>query len=81
MKEKYPLAVVMTRKTLPLRWLPHYQTKCAKTNDGGSVPRKVRKVIAKSDDNDDVDKDDALLAKMGELLKGVDGLDDPLVFD
>jgi hypothetical protein len=52
--------------------------KRAKKSAGGAVPRKTCKVIESNDDEDNViDNDDALLAKMGELLKG----DDPLAFD
>ncbi len=52
--------------------------KRAKKSAGGAVPRKTRKVI-ESDDNKDnaIDNDNALLAEMGELLKG----NDPLAFD
>ncbi len=52
--------------------------KRAKKSAGGAVPRKTRKVIESNDDKDNaIDDDDALLAKMGELLKG----NDPLAFD
>jgi hypothetical protein len=52
--------------------------KRAKKSAGGAVPRKMRKVIESDDDEDNaIDDDDALLAEMGELLKG----NDPLAFD
>jgi hypothetical protein len=52
--------------------------KRAKKSTGGAVPRKTRKVIESNDNEDNaIDDDDALLAKMGELLKG----NDPLAFD
>ena len=53
--------------------------KHGKTNDGGRVPRKACKVIAKSNDEDDAKVDDAFLACVNELLKGDDI--DPLAFD
>ncbi len=52
--------------------------KRAKKSAGGAVPRKTRKVIESDDDKDNtIDDDDALLAEMGELLKG----NNPLAFD
>ncbi len=52
--------------------------KRAKKSAGGAVLRMTRKVI-ESDDNEDnaIIDDNALLAEMGELLKG----NDPLAFD
>ena len=46
--------------------------KRAKTRDDDSVPRRVRKVIAESDDDGESDGDDAFMASMDELLKGFD---------
>jgi hypothetical protein len=52
--------------------------KRAKKSAGSAVPRKTRKVIESDEDKDSaIDDDDALLAKMGELLKGNDPL--PLI--
>jgi hypothetical protein len=52
--------------------------KRAKKSAGGAVPRKTRKVIESDDDEDNaINDDNALLAKMGKLLKG----NDPLAFD
>jgi hypothetical protein len=52
--------------------------KQAKKSAGGAVPRKTRKVIESNVDEDNaIDDDDAILAKMGELQKG----NNPLAFD
>ena len=51
-----------------------------RVGDGGKVPRQgCRKVIAKSDDKDNDEVDDAFLADVDELLKG--GNIDPLAFE
>ena len=53
--------------------------KRARTRDDNRVPRRVRKVIAESDNDGESDGDDAFMASMDELLKGVDV--DPLDID
>ena len=53
--------------------------KRGRVNGGGRGPRKVRKLIAKSDDEDDAEVDDSFLVGVDELLKGDDI--DPLAFD
>jgi len=53
--------------------------KRARTRDDNRVPRRVCKVIAESDDDGESDGDDAFMASMDELLKGVDV--DPLDID
>ena len=53
--------------------------KRARTRDDNRVPRRVRKVIAESDNDGESNGDDAFMASMDELLKGVDV--DPLDID
>ena len=50
-----------------------------RTRDGNRVPRRAHNVIAESDDDGESDGDDAFMASMDELLKGVDV--DPLDID
>ena len=44
--------------------------KRAKTSGNGSVHRRARKVIAKSNDDDDAKVDNAFMAEVNEMLKG-----------
>ena len=53
--------------------------KRAKTHGDGSVPRRVRKVIAESNDDNEADDNGAFMEEMGELLK--EGNDNPLAID
>ncbi len=53
--------------------------KRTKTRGNNRAPRRARKVIAKSDDDGESDGDNAFMASMDELLKGV-GVD-PLDVD